>query len=106
MAVFAAVNVRSRGNIIVPFANGLVQCIIGCDQSGSTAQHIVKTGTETAMTIRPIKNADEHVQSLRDDRNVYLDGERVDDVTSHPAFRNSVRTAANLYDFQADPANA
>ena len=58
------------------------------------------------MTIRPIKNADEHVQSLRDDRNVYLDGERVDDVTSHPAFRNSVRTAANLYDFQADPANA
>ena len=58
------------------------------------------------MTTRPIKNAEEHIQSLHDDRNVFLDGERVEDVTTHPAFRNSVRTAAKLYDFQAEPENA
>ncbi len=53
-----------------------------------------------------IKNAADHVASLRDSRQVYLDGKRIADVTTDPAFRNSVQSAANLYDFQADPANA
>ena len=34
---------------------------------------------------------DEYLESLRDGREVYLDGERVEDVTTHPAFRNSAR---------------
>ncbi|MBV9521221.1 MAG: 4-hydroxyphenylacetate 3-monooxygenase, partial [Alphaproteobacteria bacterium] len=42
---------------------------------------------------------------MRDDRAVYIDGERVDDVTTHPAFRNAVHSAAALYDFQARPEN-
>lgn len=58
------------------------------------------------MTGKPIKNAAEHLESLKDGRSVYIDGRLVDDVTVHPAFRNSVRSAANLYDYQADPANA
>jgi 4-hydroxyphenylacetate 3-monooxygenase len=42
-----------------------------------------------------------HLQSLRDGRAVYIDGKRVDDVTTHPAFRQSVASAAALYDYQA-----
>src|SRR5439155_5862114 len=45
------------------------------------------------------------IKSLQDGRAVYLDGERVEDVTMHPAFRNAVRSAASLYDFQARPEN-
>jgi 4-hydroxyphenylacetate 3-monooxygenase len=36
---------------------------------------------------------------------IYLGGERVDDVTRHPAFRNAARSIANLYDITSDPAN-
>jgi 4-hydroxyphenylacetate 3-monooxygenase len=46
----------------------------------------------------------EHLESLRDGRDVFINGARVADVTSHKAFRNSVASAARLYDFQAEPA--
>src|SRR5215470_6381900 len=51
------------------------------------------------------KTGAEHIKSLRDGRTVYIDGKRVDDVTTHPAFRNSVKSAALLYDYQARPEN-
>ena len=38
---------------------------------------------------RPFTGA-EYLESLRDGREVYIDGERVADVTTHPAFRNAV----------------
>jgi len=41
---------------------------------------------------------------MRDGRAVYIGAERVDDVTSHPAFREGARTVAGLYDLKADPA--
>jgi 4-hydroxyphenylacetate 3-monooxygenase len=51
------------------------------------------------------KTGAEHLKSLQDGRTVYIDGELVPDVTEHPAFRNAVRSAASLYDFQARPEN-
>ena len=51
------------------------------------------------------KTGAEHIQSLKDGRTVYIDGKLVPDVTEHPAFKNSVRSAASLYDFQAKPEN-
>ncbi|ACZ89674.1 4-hydroxyphenylacetate 3-hydroxylase family protein [Streptosporangium roseum] len=51
---------------------------------------------------RPL-TGDEYVESLRDDREIYLYGDRVKDVTSHPAFRNPVRMTARLYDALHDP---
>lgn len=51
------------------------------------------------------KTGAEHIRSLKDGRSVYLDGELVADVTEHRAFRNAVRSAAALYDFQARPEN-
>ena len=49
---------------------------------------------------------DEYIDSLRDGREIYLHGERVEDVTTHPAFRNSVRMVARLYDGFHDEATA
>ena len=51
---------------------------------------------------RPFTGA-EYMESLRDGREVYFDGERVTDLTTHPAFRNSVRSIARLYDALHDP---
>jgi 4-hydroxyphenylacetate 3-monooxygenase len=45
----------------------------------------------------------EYLESLRDGREVYIYGERVKDITTHPAFRNSARTIARLYDALHDP---
>jgi 4-hydroxyphenylacetate 3-monooxygenase len=47
----------------------------------------------------------QHLKSLKDGRTVYIDGKLVADVTEHPAFRNAVRSAAALYDYQARPEN-
>jgi 4-hydroxyphenylacetate 3-monooxygenase len=41
--------------------------------------------------------------SLEDGREVWFDGERVKNVTTHPAFRNSARSIARLYDVLHDP---
>src|SRR5262249_35162187 len=46
---------------------------------------------------RPFTGA-EYLESLRDGREVYVYGERVKDVTAHPAFRNTARSIARLYD--------
>lgn len=55
------------------------------------------------VDIHPLTGA-EYLESLRDDRAIYIDGERVDDVTAHPAFRNAARSIARLYDALHDPA--
>jgi 4-hydroxyphenylacetate 3-monooxygenase len=46
---------------------------------------------------RPFTGA-EFLESLRDEREVYIYGERVKDVTTHPGFRNSAASIALLYD--------
>ena len=52
---------------------------------------------------RPFTGA-EFLESLRDGREVYIYGERVKDVTTHPAFRNSAASVALLYDALHDKA--
>jgi 4-hydroxyphenylacetate 3-monooxygenase len=44
------------------------------------------------------QNGAEYLESLRDGREVYVYGERVADVTTHPAFRNTARMTARLFD--------
>jgi 4-hydroxyphenylacetate 3-monooxygenase len=46
----------------------------------------------------------EYLESLRDGREIFIYGERVKDVTTHPAFRNAARSIARLYDALHDPA--
>ncbi len=45
----------------------------------------------------------QYLESLRDGRNVYLNGEKVSDVTTHPAFRNSALSISRMYDALHDP---
>jgi len=47
----------------------------------------------------------DHIKSLKDGRTVYIDGKLVDDVTTHPAYRNAVASAGHLYDYQSRPEN-
>jgi aromatic ring hydroxylase len=59
---------------------------------------------ETQPLTDELMTGDEYLASLRDGREVYLYGERIGDVTTHPAFRNSARSIARLYDALHDPA--
>ena len=43
------------------------------------------------------------LEQMRDGRAVYVGAERVDDVTSHPAFREGAKTVAGLYDLKSNP---
>jgi len=61
--------------------------------SNNTSSSSNSTGTRT----RPF-TSEEYFQSLRDGREIWIYGERVKDVTTHPAFRNTVRMLGRLYD--------
>ncbi|TJV05360.1 MAG: 4-hydroxyphenylacetate 3-monooxygenase [Mesorhizobium sp.] len=52
-----------------------------------------------------IKTGAQHIEMLRDGRQVYIDGQMAGDVTAHPAFRRTIRSVGTLYDFQARPDN-
>ena len=51
-----------------------------------------------------LRTGDQYRDSLRDGREVYMDGVRVDDVTTHPMFKPLVDVRARIYDMQHDPA--
>src|SRR5574338_254689 len=51
-----------------------------------------------------LKSGAEHLEQLRDGRVVYIGSERVDDVTTHPAFRNAARSMAAIYDMKRTDA--
>ena len=42
----------------------------------------------------------EFIEGLRDEREIWLDGERVSDVTTHPSLAGAVREMAGLFDLQ------
>src|SRR6187200_97275 len=51
-----------------------------------------------------IRTGEEYRESIRDGREVWMNGERVDDVTAHPAFRPVVDVRARIYDMAHDEA--
>ncbi|MCY4239354.1 MAG: hypothetical protein OXC93_13580 [Rhodospirillaceae bacterium] len=52
-----------------------------------------------------LKTGKEHLEGLRDGRTVYIGGEKVDDVTTHPAFAAAAQTVAAMYDAKRAPEN-
>lgn len=50
-----------------------------------------------------IRSGIDYINGLRDGREVWIGGERVKDVTTHPALKHGVESIANLYDMQHDP---
>ena len=51
-----------------------------------------------------IRTGDEYRESLRDGREVYMNGERVEDVTTHPQFKPLIDVRARIYDMQHEAA--
>jgi 4-hydroxyphenylacetate 3-monooxygenase len=52
----------------------------------------------------PARTGQDYIKGLQEQpREVWICGERVADVTTHPALRNGVRSIAALYDIQHDP---
>ena len=52
----------------------------------------------------PARTGAQYIAGLKDrEVEVYISGERVKDVTTHPGLSNGVRSVAKLYDLQHDP---
>ena len=51
-----------------------------------------------------IRTGEEYIESIRDDREVWIDGKRVDDVATHPAFKPVVDIRARIYDMAHEAA--
>ena len=52
----------------------------------------------------PLRTGSQFLESLRDDRQIFIDGERVGDVTRDRRFAAAAQSVAELYDMQHDPA--
>jgi 4-hydroxyphenylacetate 3-monooxygenase len=63
----------------------------------------VASESGTAGTVSRPMNGEEYLDSLRDGREIWIYGEKVGDVTTHPAFRNGARSVSRLYDALHDP---
>src|SRR5260370_7247945 len=57
----------------------------------------------TTMGTPMIRTGEQYRDSIRDGRQVWINGERVKDVTAHPMFRPLVDVRARIYDMQHDP---
>jgi 4-hydroxyphenylacetate 3-monooxygenase len=68
----------------------------GMNQVIKRRKEIMKVDEEKKTTI-PL-TGQEYLKSLKDGREIWLHGEKVKDVTTHPAFRNAARSIARLYD--------
>ena len=53
-----------------------------------------------------IRTGEEYRESIRDGRVVFMNGEKVPDVTTHPMFKPLVDIRARIYDMQHDAATA
>ena len=73
------------------------------DPRGSRESFAARPETIGKVKVSKPQTGDEYLASLRDGREVFIYGERVKDVTTHPAFRNTARMTARLFDALHDP---
>ena len=59
--------------------------------------------TNWEVSLAMLKTGQEYLEGLRDGRKVYIGSELVDDVTTHPAFRNAAQSFARIYDNKRAP---
>lgn len=62
--------------------------------------------SRSGAPLDPLMSGRDYLDSLNDGREVWINGERVKSVAAHPAFRNSARMMARLYDAMHDPETA
>ena len=51
-----------------------------------------------------IRTGAQYLAGLRDDRQIFVNGDLVSDVTDYPAFRRGAKELARVYDYQHDPS--
>jgi 4-hydroxyphenylacetate 3-monooxygenase len=56
--------------------------------------------TQAGTTAQGALTGARYIESLKDGRDVWLDGQKVEDVTTHPAFTGMVHELARIYDLQ------
>ena len=52
-----------------------------------------------------VRTGEQFLEGLRDGREIWLEGERVEDVTTHPKMARMAQTLAGIYDLQHSPEN-
>ncbi|HXO71631.1 MAG TPA: 4-hydroxyphenylacetate 3-hydroxylase N-terminal domain-containing protein [Bradyrhizobium sp.] len=73
------------------------QAVVELNGGNPTLSPHATADSEPLRRTRPMSGA-EYLDSLRDGREVWSYGQRVRDVTAHPAFRNQARMVARMYD--------
>jgi 4-hydroxyphenylacetate 3-monooxygenase len=68
----------------------------------NVVENVSKVGAK-ATGSAGLRTGADYLRSLQDGRQVFVDGERVKDVTTHPAFAGGARSLANLFDMAAAP---
>ena len=59
---------------------------------------------ETMLSLgNGVRSGKEYLEGLKDDREVWLQGKRVADVTEHPGLKRSARTLAGFMGSQSEP---
>jgi 3,5,6-trichloropyridin-2-ol/2,4,6-trichlorophenol monooxygenase len=60
---------------------------------------------QTEVRSEALRSGKEYLNALNDGRRVFLNGERIDNVATHPLTRGYAETIARWYDAHLDPAN-
>src|SRR5262249_34931488 len=67
----------------------------------------IRPARQSRTATMPARNGRQYLDGLRaQERLLYMGGERVRDVTTHPGLASGARAVAALYDMQRDPALA
>src|SRR5215470_4479120 len=56
--------------------------------------------TQAGTTAQGAMTGARYIDSLKDGREIWLDGQKIHDVTTHPAFAGMVHELARIYDLQ------
>ncbi|PHM44531.1 paerucumarin biosynthesis protein PvcC [Xenorhabdus mauleonii] len=52
-----------------------------------------------------IRTGEKYLNDLRDGRTIFINGEKITNHVDHPAFKNAIRSVANLYDYKVAHAD-
>ena len=66
---------------------------------------VSKQNSEPFRKALPLRAGLPFLEFLNDGREIFVNGERVKNVATHPAFAEGARSAAQLFDIAADPLN-
>src|SRR5262249_49535116 len=80
---------------------GCTACAHACVSTHEHHQHGRRmTMTQAGTTALGAMTGARYIDSLKDGREIWMDGQKIHDVTTHPAFTGMVHELARIYDLQ------